>query len=237
MKPVTKPTPAVGKPAASLARERHSSPERLASAITKGILSRRYAVGQRLTELDLAQAFDVGRSTVREGLRLLAASGVVELQPHRGAVVRELNSHEAEDLLQVLEVLAGLAARLAAQRIDHGDYRIRFAEATRQLLAAGNGKVLGAMLDQRAGFYQVMFDIGGSTELQRVMPLSRAHLLRTQFHGALTAADLRAMHDEYQGISEAVLGGSAALAESRMRAHIRKSGKRSLPGLRRTPRE
>ena len=208
------------------------SPEKLANAVTKGILARRFAVGQRLTEIDLMQAFGVGRSTVREGLRVLAASGVVQLQPHRGAVVRALDEGEARDLLQVLEVLSGLAARLAAQAIADGDHRERFTQATANLLAGGDGEALSAMLDQRASYYQVMFDIGGSVELQRAMPLARAHLLRTQFHDLLGLSELRAMRAEYQGISQAILEGDARLAELRMRTHIRKSAQRMLPSLR-----
>ena len=50
-------------------------------------------------------------------------TGVVELIPHRGALIRALTRSDAEDLLQVLEVLCGLAARLAAVRIGMGDNR------------------------------------------------------------------------------------------------------------------
>ena len=67
-----------------------SSSDRVAEAIGVGILKRRYLVGQRLVEADLMAELGVGRSTVREALKLLSATGVVELVPHRGAVIRAI---------------------------------------------------------------------------------------------------------------------------------------------------
>ncbi|KQP49258.1 GntR family transcriptional regulator [Pseudorhodoferax sp. Leaf274] len=220
---------AAAKPAA--ARHPRSTPDRVADAISKGILLRRFSVGQRLVEADLMRELGVSRSTVREALRVLAASGVVELTPHRGAVIRSLTREDAGHLLDVLEVLSGLAARLAAAHIDHGDNAQRFAAAARQLVAVDTPEARGRVLDARANYYRVMFEIAGNHELDRVLPQSRAHLFRAQFHDALTGADLRAMVAEYRGITDAILAGDPALAEKRMRRHLQKSGERTLPRM------
>lgn len=231
----TNPSPAEARaaPRPGAAAERHprSTPDRVADAISKGILMRRFAVGQRLVEADLTRELQVSRSTVREALRILAASGVVALTPHRGAVIRSLTRDDAADLLGVLEVLSGLAARLAAARIGMGDNARRFAAAAHQLVTADTPEALDRVLDARANYYKVMFDIAGNQELDRVLPQSRAHLFRAQFYHALTAADLRAMVAEYRGITEAILAGDAALAEKRMRRHLQKSGERTLPRM------
>ncbi|WP_295532427.1 GntR family transcriptional regulator [uncultured Pseudacidovorax sp.] len=209
-----------------------STPDRVADAIGKGILNRRFVVGQRLVETDLMRDLGVGRSTVREALRILAASGVVELTPHRGAVIRSLTREDATSLLGVLEVLSGLAARLAAQRIHLGDNARRFEAAAHKLVRAETPEALDHVLDARANYYKVMFDIAASPELDRVLPQARAHLFRAQFHHLLTPADVRAMVAEYRGITEAILQGDADKAEKRMRRHLQKSGERTLPRMR-----
>lgn len=213
--------------------ERHprSTPDRVADAISKGILMRRFTVGQRLVEADLTRELNVSRSTVREALRILAASGVVDLMPHRGAVIRSLTREDAANLLGVLEVLSGLAARLAAANIGIGDNARRFKAAAHKLITAETPEALDRVLDERANYYKVMFDIAGNKELDRVLPQSRAHLFRAQFHHALTTTDLRAMVAEYRGITEAILDGDQALAEKRMRKHLQKSGERTLPRM------
>ena len=192
---------------------------------------RRFTVGQRLIEADLTRDLGVSRSTVREGLRILAANGVVELTPHRGAVIRALNREDAESLLGVLEVLSGLAARLAASNIHLGDNAQRFETAARKLINAKTPEALDRVLDERANYYKVMFEIAHSGELDRVLPMARAHLFRAQFYDYLTTADLRAMVAEYRSITEAILQGDSAKAEARMRRHLQKSGERTLPRM------
>ena len=87
------------------------------------------------------------------------------------------------------------------------------------------------MLDERANYYKVMFEIADSGELNRVLPQTRTHLFRAQFHDYHTTADLRAMVSEYRAITEAILEGDQSRAESRMRRHLLKTGERTLPRM------
>jgi DNA-binding GntR family transcriptional regulator len=212
-------------------RHPRSTPDRVADAISKGILMRRFTVGQRLIEADLTRDLGVSRSTVREALRILASSGVVDLMPHRGAVIRSLTREDAASLLGVLEVLSGLAARLAAANIHLKGNAARFDAAAKKLIGANTPEALDRVLDERANYYKVMFEIADSPELDRVLPQARAHLFRAQFYHSLTQADLKAMVAEYRAITAAILEGDQAKAEKRMRQHLQKTGERTLPRM------
>lgn len=207
------------------------TPDRVASAVVRGILTRQYTPGRRLTEAELTAAMNVGRSTAREALRILSARGVVELTPHRGALIRRLSVSECRQLLDVMEVLAGLAARLAARNIGAGDNRTRMEAVAQTLRAPRSGRELASVLDERLDFYNVMFRIAANSEIDRALPLSRAHLFRTQFHPYLSASDLRAMISEYRAVADAILAGDEAKAEQRMRRHIQRTADRTIPRL------
>ena len=209
-----------------------SSPERVADSITKGLLRREYGIGQRLVEADLTQRMGVSRSTVREALKILASQGVVDIVPNKGATIRGLTLADAENLLAVLEVLTGLAARLAAEKIGEKDNRKRFQAAAKPLIEPGETTQLDLILDQRAGFYQAMFDVAQNEELDRAMPTWRAHLFRNQFYAFVSRGDLKAMVSEYRAITEAVLAGDPARAEQQTRRHLQKSRERLMPFLR-----
>lgn len=208
-----------------------SSPERVASAITKALLHREYVVGQRLVEADLTQRLEVSRSTVREALKILASRGIVEIVPYRGAIIRSLTLSDARDLLAVLEVLTGLAARLAAEKISAGRNSALFKAAAAPLVQHRRTEELERILDERARFYQTIFDIADSNELNGAMPTWRAHLFRTQFYSKLTSSNLKAMVAEYIQISDAILEGNGTRAEMWTRKHIQKTGERTLPLL------
>src|SRR6185437_5545313 len=66
---------------------------------------------------------------VREALRKLQATGIVDLQPNRGALVRGLSPREVRDAYGVRAELEALAAELAAVRIRHDQLdRLRAAQ-------------------------------------------------------------------------------------------------------------
>lgn len=203
-----------------------SVPDKVVDAVNEGILRRSLSVGQRLVEADLTQELGVSRGTVREALKKLSAAGVVRLLPHRGAFIRKLSRRDAEELLMVLEVLCGLAARLAAAAIDKGGNRKQFLRATESILAYEENVEYSGFLEERARFYQTMLEIGGNAELIRIMPVPNIHLFRTQFHGRFSGKDLRETFREYQDVCKAILDGDVERAETRMCRHIRRTAER-----------
>ncbi len=200
-----------------------STPDMVVNAITEGIMKRRYSIGQRLVESDLTRDLKVSRGTVREALKTLSAEGVVKLTPHRGAFIRSLSRKEAHDLLVVLEVLCGVAARLAAEHIKQGDNHKRFKVAQQAIAGLRSGGGVSGFAEERARFYQTMLNICRNAELERIMPLAHIFMFRTQFQGLWSKRDIAAVFKEYQDIATAILMGDTKLAESHMRRHIRKT--------------
>ncbi|MFB9375954.1 GntR family transcriptional regulator [Kineococcus gynurae] len=74
--------------------------------------------GTALSEVRLAEQFEVSRTPVREALKQLQVEGLVEIRPKVGTFVRRITRREIGEMFQVKEVLEGLAARLLAARGD-----------------------------------------------------------------------------------------------------------------------
>jgi DNA-binding FadR family transcriptional regulator len=70
---------------------RPSAVEQVVNSLFSGLMSNRFAPGQRLIEVDLTAEYGVSRGTLREAFRRLAADGLIEIVPHRGAIVRRLS--------------------------------------------------------------------------------------------------------------------------------------------------
>ena len=90
---------------------------RLRRLIVEGVI----APGAKLNERELSERLQVSRTPLREAIRTLAAEGLVELLPNRGAVAVQLS---AQDVAHTFEVIAGLEAQsgeLAAQRITDAE--------------------------------------------------------------------------------------------------------------------
>jgi DNA-binding GntR family transcriptional regulator len=91
--------------------------ERIRDMIVEG----RLAAGEWINEAELCQQMQISRTPLREALKILAAEGLVELVPRRGAHVAQLSVREVVDLFEALSGVEGLAAELAAERISAAD--------------------------------------------------------------------------------------------------------------------
>jgi DNA-binding GntR family transcriptional regulator len=73
--------------------------------------------GSRIPERELCEKFDISRTPLREALKVLAAEGLIELLPNRGARVRQFSEADIRNLFEVLSGLDFVAGRLACARI------------------------------------------------------------------------------------------------------------------------
>ena len=108
----------------------------LADEIVRGVLP----PGSALDETDIARRFSVSRTPVREALRQLVASGLVEARAHRGAVVAQPSLDRLTEMFEAMAELEALCAGLAAERMPPGDRQKLEAihEELRVLSYAGN---------------------------------------------------------------------------------------------------
>ena len=75
------------------------------------------APGTRIPERELCDRFDISRTPLREALKVLAAEGLIELLPNRGARVRQFSEADIRSLFEVISGLDFVAGRLACARI------------------------------------------------------------------------------------------------------------------------
>src|SRR5258708_11752874 len=73
--------------------------------------------GARVPERQLCEMLGISRPPLREALKVLAAEGLIELLPNRGARVRQLGVRDLEELFDVMAGLESLAGRLACEAI------------------------------------------------------------------------------------------------------------------------
>jgi len=96
-------------------------PEQIAKAIADGIIKGEIAPGAGLREIPLAEHFGVGRSSIREALRLLERDGVVSIRPRHGATVTQLTADEMVEIYQIRAALLGVAFELFSSLVTERD--------------------------------------------------------------------------------------------------------------------
>jgi DNA-binding GntR family transcriptional regulator len=189
--------------------------QRLKHDITEGV----YTPRQRLVETDIAPALGVSRATLRAALIRLQHEGFIEIQPNRGAQVRSFSVEEAARILQVREVLEGLAAARAAEKATPAhlaELRAIVAEMEKTLAA---GDLLGH-LPLVGRFHKVIIDAAANEFIDQFLNMLHAPLIRHQFRIILVPGRRDQSLAEHREILTFLEQRDAAAAEQAMRRHV-----------------
>lgn len=90
--------------------------------LREAIASGELAPGEHLNEVAVADRLGVSPTPVREAFRDLEQSGLIEVQPHRGARVRPLTRRALSEIYSLRAHLEQLAIRLAHPRLEEQDF-------------------------------------------------------------------------------------------------------------------
>jgi DNA-binding GntR family transcriptional regulator len=199
--------------------------EVVATRLREQILRRDFKPGERLVEGKIADVLGVSRIPVREALRLLAAEGLVEITPRRGAAVATLSRDMAREMVEVRATLEGLNARLAAR---HRDPLIL--KGIEEVLATGSGAAQEGELDQlvalNASFHDLLARAGNNSILGDLMRSLRD---RTSLvFNKLDIATARQTWEEHTAILQAVASGDEDLAALLATRHVMNAGSEAL---------
>lgn len=206
--------------------------QRAIVALREGMRTGRYVPGQRLIEADLMRELQVGRNSLREAFSRLSSEGMLVLERHRGASIRQRSRGEIAQLYDISEVLEGLAAREAAERIDRPGNR-EFLTSAVQRQADAVAVSAQAQIDASANFHDAILVVADNPRLRELC--NNLHILtfsfqlrHAQFAGNHPLSD--ASLKDHNAIVDAILTGDPAHAESVMRHHMR-AGKERLMAL------
>ncbi|MEV0714384.1 GntR family transcriptional regulator [Asanoa sp. NPDC050611] len=98
--------------------ERRTAHQMVRDSLRRAILDGTLQAGSRLVQADIAARLRVSTTPVREALRDLASEGLIRLDAHRGAVVRETSVYEVREIFLIRRLLEPEAVRLAVAGIE-----------------------------------------------------------------------------------------------------------------------
>lgn len=184
-------------------------------AIRTGVIQ----AGERLVELDLAAALDMSRTPVREALRQLEVERLVEASPRRGFVVPTMTIDDLVEIFEIREVLEGLAARRAAQRMGPAEIAA-LRETLERMEQARDNDDATALAEASRQFHRLLRSGSRHARLPHLLSLlfdahrsiSLHELAPDRVDGAIS---------EHHAICDAIAAHDAALAEQLAREHSR----------------
>ena len=187
----------------------------LADEIVRGVLP----PGAALDETELARRFEVSRTPVREAIRQLAASGLVESRAHRGSVVAQPTHEHLIGMFEAMAELEALCAGLAAQRITPVERHALAAthEELRAMIQSGDPQRYHEINE---AFHSRIYAGAHNSYLADITLATRARVRpfrRAQFRNL---GRLAKSHLEHDLVVTAIMRGDRDAAMRAMRDHI-----------------
>lgn len=193
--------------------------DRIRNALTDAIASGELAAGMALDEQHLARRYGASRTPVREALRQLAASGLVDMRPRRGVVVVRLTPQRIADMFETTAEVEALCVRLATYRMTPLE-RGRLIEVHEASAAAVAADDVDAYDRLNRTFHEALYAATHNAFMAEQALALRERLAafrRTQLrHGDR----IRRSREEHDGVLAAIAEGDGETAARRMRAHM-----------------
>ena len=193
--------------------------DRLREMIIEGEL----APGARVVETALCAALDVSRTPLREALKLLAAEGLVELLPHRGARIARFTAAEARELFEVIAGLESLAAEFAAARMS--ERQLGSLEELHARMARHHARRRRHdYFDLNSRIHEIIVDFSGNSVLRETHARLMARAGRGRYMAILSPERWDEAMGEHEAIMRAFRERDPAVAASVWRQHLRRTG-------------
>ncbi|WP_232629686.1 GntR family transcriptional regulator [Methylobacterium sp. Leaf118] len=199
--------------------------EALRDQLEQDIVTGHFRPGEHLDEQGLAARFGVSRTPIREALMQLASTGMIDLQPNRGAFVACLSLRDVVERFETMAALEGMCGALAARRIDDEE-RVTLVEAHDACMAATIQGCADTYYYANERFHRTIYGMGRNAHLAE--QANQLHTLLKPYR----RLQLRARHRLTQSLAEhglivdAIVAGNAAAAERHLRAHVLIQGER-----------
>jgi len=175
--------------------------------------------GSRISEKQLGEAMGVSRTPVREALRVLAAEGLIELVPRKGAFVTKPRFEDVRDMFEVMSLLEGLCARVAAEKMSAS--ALAQLEALHQELEEHyQRRDREAYLQCNHRYHTYVQKIAGNRILSEVLDSMRQKFLLYRFRQLSQPERFDQSIQEHRALLEAFRQRDSEQAQRLMRHHL-----------------
>jgi DNA-binding GntR family transcriptional regulator len=183
------------------------------------ILRGDFAPRQRLIEAELTEQYATSRFILRNALTQLANEGLVELQPNRGARVREISVQEAIEITEVRRAVEGLVAARAAERITDAEAAELRALGDEMTEVVKRADML-RYSELNARLHGHVRAIARHPSATKIIEQLHGQMVRHQFRLSLMPGRPSVSLPEHLAIIEAVCERNPRKAEQAMQAHL-----------------
>lgn len=191
-------------------------------SLREAILEGKLKPGQRLMEVQLAEQLGVSRTPVREAIRKLELEGLVVMLPRKGAYVANMSLKDIIDVLEIRASLEGLAASLAAERINPENIK-KLEKIVEEFEERTIASDIDTLLKKDVEFHECIFKATNNKKLHHLINSLWEQVYRFRVTYISDYDSSISIVNEHKLILDAIKNGDNELAKKYATEHIEKA--------------
>lgn len=194
--------------------------EQVAQRLRQMLVEGRIAPGAKLNERELSELLAVSRTPLREAIKMLAAEGLVELVPHRGAIAVSLGEADILNTFELMAGLEGMTGELAAQRITPAELA-EIQAMQFEMMATYTRRDLSAYYQLNARIHAAISAAAKNPVLSQVYQQVNARLQALRFRSNQDGEKWKRAVKEHEKMIEALAAHDGAAMRDVLQGHLR----------------
>lgn len=188
-------------------------------ALREAIIAGKLKPGERLMEVQVAEALGVSRTPVREAIRMLEREGFVLMMPRKGAYVSDISIKDIASVFEIRRALEGLAAELAAERATP-EHLERLERHLVELSACVERGDVTKFVELDTQFHETVYEASRNERLAPIVSLLREQIQRFRTRTLSNPGRMRVALDEHRALVEALADRDVERARELASDHI-----------------
>ncbi len=190
------------------------------NTLRRAIITGKFAPGERLMEISLANRLGVSRTPVREAIRKLELEGLVIMIPRKGAQVAKITEKSLRDVIEIRCVLEEFAASLACERItEEGKEKLK--EAHQQFVDAVQSRDILDIVEKDEKFHDAIFQATSNDKLITIINNLREQFYRYRMEYVRDIEQHSVLVTEHENLLHAIFNHDSETAKQIMRTHLK----------------
>lgn len=192
------------------------------NAIATGYLK----AGEKIVEQTIANEMNISRAPIREAIRELAAQGILEYAPKKGATVAVLTKKSIEETYSLRALLESTAVVLAIDYLTENDLK-KLKELSKEMTLSLKKQDIETFIKYDVEFHNIICDRSNHTKLKKLIEnfvLQTQLYMRMSKYNMLVDSNLSLEYGIHDKLIEFIEKKDKKSAEEEMKAHILSSG-------------
>ncbi|MFD1362092.1 GntR family transcriptional regulator [Lentibacillus salinarum] len=175
--------------------------------------------GERLLETDLAESFDVSRSTIREALKILESEELVVSQARKGTYVADFTDQDADEMIELRALIEAHAFSQSIRHLDHKDVK-KLEDIVAEMKVKAEEEDWNALFDLDMQFHSYVVGLCGNSRIIKIYDSLQVQIRTFLMHLDKYYSSPQSFYAEHKQLLEALVSKNAHTVNRRVKEHI-----------------